>query len=396
MSRATAYKCWAATAPKAVLGWQLGMACSTIYGVLARHTSLDGLTPISVLVNNIDGGSTPRSWPDASVASGRLDRPLPYRNFLNYGSIAATSEDGERREHAGRSGQMERWLDLSSSPPNAAGRRSADRVAGAALVLAFIATTGRSNRFLLVALPAAALAILLGLLVLRCARKTHDPAGLGQATAAIIIGAVALLIGLNTTRSTSAEADGGQHLAGGAATAPPATQAGPWMGATTIAIVTQSPPEPSPLRPDSIAASMTAPPNVDSSGSRVTYAAGNVLDQDPTTAWRVPGTGLGQTLTARWSRRVQVTSLGLLPGYAKRDPYSGVDRFRENRRVRAVRYRFSNGSSVQVRFSDSPRLQRHEVDVVTSSITVEIISTTNGRRDFAAISELAVTGREVP
>jgi hypothetical protein len=267
-------------------------------------------------------------------------------------------------------------------------------IAIAALILAFVAITGRSARFLPVALPSAVIAVLLSLLVLQKARTSRNPAGAGQAAAALVIGAVALLLGLQTARSSSAAPEGPQPM--GAVQAPAAPQGGLWP-ATTIPIVAEPLPVPELLRPESIRASRTAPANFDSRRNRVTYAADNVLDRDPTTAWRVPGKGIGQTLTARWNRPVHVTSVGILPGYAKRDPYSGVDRFLENRRVRAVRYRFSDGSSVHARLRDSRQVQRTRTDVVTTSVTVEILDTSPGpRRDFTAISELEIAGREAP
>jgi hypothetical protein len=97
---------------------------------------------------------------------------------------------------------------------------------------------------------------------------------------------------------------------------------------------------PKELTPDAGAeASATAPDSVDDAGNRVDYDPANVLDGDPSTAWRVEGSGRGEMVAIELPAPARVTEVGLIPGYAKTDPTTGKDRFGENRRVRQVRWR---------------------------------------------------------
>jgi hypothetical protein len=108
-------------------------------------------------------------------------------------------------------------------------------------------------------------------------------------------------------------------------------------------------------------ASDTAPDSVDDAGNPVSYNAANLLDSDPSTAWRVEGSGQGAGVGIRLPAPAHITQVGLIPGYAKTDPASGKDRFGENRRIRAVRWRFSDGTVIGQRFHDRPTMQRTTV-----------------------------------
>jgi hypothetical protein len=177
--------------------------------------------------------------------------------------------------------------------------------------------------------------------------------------------------------------------------------AAPVPPASTVPAPT-GPPEPTvgapqvasgPLAPDRLSASSSAPAGVDASGQPVTYEAGNLIDGKDETAWRVPGGGVGVTLRAEWDAPVILTSIGLLPGYAKVDPDDGSNRFWQNRRVLAVRYHFDDGTVVDARFAESPTLQPTAVRVTTRRVTVEIAQTTPAQdRDYTAISELTFEG----
>jgi hypothetical protein len=141
-------------------------------------------------------------------------------------------------------------------------------------------------------------------------------------------------------------------------------------------------------------ASSTAPDNVDAAGNPVSYSADNMVDGDPQTAWRMPGDGRGETVTLTLAGAAHLTQIGLIPGYAKVDPSNGIDRFPENRRVREVRWRFDDGTTVEQRFSDSPRMQWTAVDVTTSSVTIELLSSRPGDpdHDYLPISEVSIVG----
>ena len=117
-----------------------------------------------------------------------------------------------------------------------------------------------------------------------------------------------------------------------------------------------------------------------------------MLDDDPSTAWRVEGGGQGETVTLRLSGTAHITQVGLVPGYAKADPASGRDRFRENRRVREVRWHFSDGTVAGQRFQDQPTMQRAAVDVVASWVVIEIVATVPGDadHDYTPISDVSI------
>jgi hypothetical protein len=141
-------------------------------------------------------------------------------------------------------------------------------------------------------------------------------------------------------------------------------------------------------------ASSTAPDNVDAAGNPVSYSAANMVDGDPQTAWRSPGDGRGETVTLSLPSAAHLTRVGLIPGYAKVDPSNGIDRFPENRRVREVRWRFDDGTTVEQRFSDSPSMQWTAVDATTSSVTIELLSSRPGdpEHDYLPISEVSIVG----
>ncbi len=163
--------------------------------------------------------------------------------------------------------------------------------------------------------------------------------------------------------------------------------------ATTGATAASVPATAAKLTPSSVEATATAPPGTDARGAVVTYAAANLVDGDPTTAWRVPGPGQGVVLTLRFDKPVIVTRIGLIPGYAKVDPADGSNRFFQNRRVHRVRYG-AVGVSREASFVDQPELQTVDITSKPSTeVTVEILeSTAPGDRDFTAISEIEVMG----
>jgi hypothetical protein len=148
------------------------------------------------------------------------------------------------------------------------------------------------------------------------------------------------------------------------------------------------------VAPDQVEASCTADPGVDSAGDPVVYGAANTLDGDPSTAWRCAGRGIGQTLTITLPEGTAVAEVGLVPGYAKTDAKSGVDRYAENNRITRVRWTLAEGVTVEQDLDPSPddrsvqliRVPRTE----TGSITLEVLSVARGPRNTVAISELEV------
>jgi hypothetical protein len=153
-----------------------------------------------------------------------------------------------------------------------------------------------------------------------------------------------------------------------------------------------------PQQPRRVTASGVADPSVDSAGATTTFDAANLADGRPDTAWRVAGDGRGQSVQLDFAGPVRVSEVQLIPGYAKLDAIDGTNRFNQNRRVRAVRLEFSDGSSFTATFADLPTLQAVALPqpVVSSYLRIVILETTdpgaqNGR-DFTPISEIVVIG----
>jgi hypothetical protein len=139
-------------------------------------------------------------------------------------------------------------------------------------------------------------------------------------------------------------------------------------------------------------ATCEAAPGVDSAGHPVRYKPSNVFDEDMTTAWRCDGDGSGQKLTVNLAETTKIGQLGLIPGYAKTDPRSGVDRYAENNRISKVRWEFDDGTSIVQTFDPSPEnrsMQSIRIPVVKASrVIVEILDSLNGPRNTVAVSEL--------
>ena len=144
----------------------------------------------------------------------------------------------------------------------------------------------------------------------------------------------------------------------------------------------------------SVAASAQAPDATDSCQRSVSYAAINVRDNDPSTAWRAPGDASGATLTLTLSAPTHLGQVGLIPGYAKRDPCIDVDRFPQLRRITRARWTFDGGKSIEQKFQDRADLQSIPVDVTTKTVQLQILATTadEPQLDYTAISDVRLLG----
>lgn len=145
-------------------------------------------------------------------------------------------------------------------------------------------------------------------------------------------------------------------------------------------------------------ATCVAPPSQDNSGNVIAYTPDNLVDGDPSTAWRCAGEATGVQIRLTYPQPVRVEAVGMTPGYAKLDPVNGEDRYAQNRRVSLARWTFDDGSSVTQRLDVSPTtrsLQTMDVPPTTTGSVVLTILGTSGfdSRDFTAISELGVYGR---
>jgi hypothetical protein len=154
---------------------------------------------------------------------------------------------------------------------------------------------------------------------------------------------------------------------------------------------------PRPLQPAHASATCTAEPSQDGAGNVVSYEAFQVVDGIRETAWRCPGSAVGERLVLQFAEPVTVTSVALVPGYDKRDPFDGVDRFTDNRTVTSAVWSFDGGSGTQQVIPDPDRaLQQLRLPdpVRTMTVTLEIAGTGNSaaRRDFTAISEVRISG----
>jgi hypothetical protein len=164
---------------------------------------------------------------------------------------------------------------------------------------------------------------------------------------------------------------------------------------------------PQPERPTDVTSQATAtvPATAESStdldGNVVGYQARNMLDGVPTTCWRMPGDGSGDTVTVELSKATRLTSVGLINGYAKTDTDASgnpLDWYAGNRRVLSVEWTFDDGSVVTQNLTETRRLQRLKIEpATTSTVKLRLLTVTPpgegpSRRDYTAISDLALVG----
>lgn len=157
--------------------------------------------------------------------------------------------------------------------------------------------------------------------------------------------------------------------------------------------VTSPPASPVQLRAWTVTATSSAPDGVDDDDNVVSFAAENVIDGDTATAWRTPGSGIGETLTFTFDSPVHLTSVGVVAGYNKVDQASNVDRFLQNRRLREARFAFADVATVDWSYADDREMQRNPVDVEVTTVTMTVLaSTEKAERDFTAVSEVEFYG----
>jgi hypothetical protein len=170
----------------------------------------------------------------------------------------------------------------------------------------------------------------------------------------------------------------------------------------------QSPPPPGPGRPVltsptvvSAVASCTSGPGTDAAGHPFTYEAANAIDRQPDTAWRCDGDGVGARLTVTLAQPAVLTWIGVVPGFAKTDPYDGTDRYLQGRKIASARFVFDGGATVEHRFDTTDTSRAMQVvrfpPVATSRVEVVVLATapgtpTNGfgATDKIAVAELSV------
>ena len=145
----------------------------------------------------------------------------------------------------------------------------------------------------------------------------------------------------------------------------------------------------------------TAAPGTDFDGNVVRYDARNMLDGVPTTCWRMPGDGSGETITLELAEETELTRVGLINGYSKTDTDASgqtLDWYVGNRRVLAVEWVFDDGSVVTQDLDETRRLQGTDIEpVTTSTVQLRLVTVTPpgqgpSRRDYTAISDVTVVG----
>ena len=140
----------------------------------------------------------------------------------------------------------------------------------------------------------------------------------------------------------------------------------------------------------------TSPDSRDAAGRPTSYAADQMLDADPATAWRTNGDATGEVLTFVLDTTRPVSRLGLVNGYAKTDPATGVDRYAQGRRITRVTW-LVDGREVPQELVDGVReLQVVDVGpVVVGQVQLRIDATTgpgDAAFDRTAISEVTIAG----
>jgi len=128
----------------------------------------------------------------------------------------------------------------------------------------------------------------------------------------------------------------------------------------------------------SVSATTTRPDSTDACNQAINYAATNLVDGNPSTAWMAGGDGTGASITLRFGATKDINFVGMIPGYAKVDPCTGNDRFAELRRIQRVRWTFSNGTSIEQLLDAENRAMQFAVipgGVKASSVRLTILET---------------------
>jgi hypothetical protein len=163
----------------------------------------------------------------------------------------------------------------------------------------------------------------------------------------------------------------------------PVADDAPWDGDVT------------PVAASAAEASCEADASRDAAGRPVTYEPALSVDADPETAWRCPGDGVGETLVLDLGGSVRVAEVALVPGYAKTDVADGTDRYAENRRITAVRWRFDDGTTVEQELDPDPALRDLQTIRVppraTQRLVLEIVSSSDADRDTVAVSDVRIS-----
>lgn len=137
-----------------------------------------------------------------------------------------------------------------------------------------------------------------------------------------------------------------------------------------------------------------AAPGADLAGNPVTYPVTNMLDDDPSTAYRIAGDASGTELLFTLAADAKVSSVGLINGYAKTD--GSVNWYRSNRKIRRVSWHFDDGTVVKQRLRNTTDLQVVPVPGVgTRTVRLRLLGVSApgpNPRNTTAISSIVIEG----
>ena len=148
-------------------------------------------------------------------------------------------------------------------------------------------------------------------------------------------------------------------------------------------------------------ASCTSGPGVDSAGNGFTYEAANAVDRRPESAWRCDHDGVGASLLVTFAQPAVISWIGVVPGFAKTDPYDGTDRYVQGRKISSARFVFDDGTYVEAGFDAwsasramqvvrFPPTRTGHVEMVVLASVPGAPTNGSGPTDKIAVSELAV------
>lgn len=138
----------------------------------------------------------------------------------------------------------------------------------------------------------------------------------------------------------------------------------------------------------------TSANSIDNAQNVTTYDAGNMLDADPTTAWRMDGSAAGSTLTFAFDGPRTVDQVGLINGLAKVDPVGNEDRYGQNRRLLTVTWLVGDSSFEQSLVDGDRSIQAVRFEPITTSTVQMVINEVSGpgtgTKDRTAISDVLI------
>lgn len=145
----------------------------------------------------------------------------------------------------------------------------------------------------------------------------------------------------------------------------------------------------------------TAGPSRETDGGKATFVATNMLDGDPSTAWRVAGDARGKEVTFTFPEEVTISQVGLVNGYAKTARGKDGKRFdwyHGNRTIQKVAWVFDDKTLLSQDLTRNRAMQTLDVDDITTlTLTLRLVEvsapgTGRARRDFTAISDVTLAG----